>query len=80
MWRWLSRLAAFPSAYYETEHGDKVFCVHGTSGLSIRDYFAAAALQGMYANPREDYAATTREDKVLEAYRAADDMLAERSK
>ena len=44
-------------------------------GISIRDYFAAAALQGICANPRDDYSETTREDKAQESYRQADAML-----
>ena len=49
----------------------------GSSGLSLRDYFAARALQGMLADtgcggPFEAYA--------KDAYLHADAMLAERSK
>lgn len=49
-----------------------------SEGITLRDYFAAAVLQGIYSNKREDYAATTREDRVAEVYRAADAMLTAR--
>jgi hypothetical protein len=43
--------------------------------VELRDYFAAAVLQGIYSNAREDYAATTKEDRAVEAYIVADCML-----
>jgi hypothetical protein len=46
--------------------------------MTLRDYFAGQALAGLWANPREDYAGTTREDKAVESYRQADAMLAAR--
>ena len=49
-----------------TQHND---------GMALRDYFAAAALQGICANPRDDYAEATRESKAQESYRQADAML-----
>jgi len=64
---------AFPS-----EQGE---CQDGTwnqtydSGMSLRDYFAGQALMGLCANPREDYSATTREDKAVEALRQAAALL-----
>lgn len=54
------------------------YAPHG--GMTLRDYFAGQALAGIYANSREDYAATTRKDRAVEAYRCADAMLAERAK
>ena len=50
---------------------------YGTE-ITLRDLFAAVALAGLLANPREDYAATTRDDKANEAWRQADAMLAAR--
>ena len=68
---------AFPTAYtVRNMYGDAV--TEYADGMSLRDYFAAAVLQGIYSNEREDYAATTREDRAVEAYRAADAMLAAR--
>lgn len=49
--------------------------VEASGGLSLRDYFAIRVAAGIYANPREDYSGTTREDKAVEAYRMADAML-----
>lgn len=49
--------------------------VQHNDGMTLRDYFAAAALQGICANPRDDYSETTRESKAQESYRQADAML-----
>ena len=55
------------------------------NGMSLRDYFAAAALQGWLGNP--DCATPTKESQVMwnkaqaeAAYMLADAMLAEREK
>ncbi len=45
------------------------------SGMTLRDYFAAAALQGMMASPTGAFAGM-----ASEAYIYADRMLAEREK
>jgi hypothetical protein len=57
---------AFPHAHedYEFQHG-----------MSLRDYFAAAALQGLLANPE---ASATGSKLAAYAYRNADAMLSER--
>lgn len=67
--------AAFPS---DTEnYGPK-------SGMSLRDYFAAKALQGTMASPQikgnSDLDSWRPEDFAHFAYRLADAMLAERAK
>jgi len=49
-----------------------------TEGMTLRDYFAAAALQGMYANPHHHY--NTNYMDAQEAYAMADAMLSVRSK
>lgn len=46
------------------------------SGMSLRDYFAAAALQGLIVSTSYETAALCAED----AYMLADTMLAERAK
>lgn len=46
-------------------------------GMTLRDYFAAKALQGMLTNP--DYRGSASEN-VEGAYRFADEMLKERLK
>lgn len=46
-------------------------------GMSLRDYFAAAALQGMLSDPNN---CTALQENAMYAYRFADAMLAEREK
>ena len=48
------------------------------AGMCLRDWLAGHVMAALYANQREDFCATTREDKAVEAYRAADAMLAAR--
>ena len=51
-------------------------------GATLRDYFAAKAMQGMLENPNQDYAPLTlkaQEAVVSGAYEMADAMLAARS-
>lgn len=48
-----------------------------TGGMTLRDYFAGQVLAGLWANPREDFAATTREYKAVECYRQANAMIRE---
>lgn len=47
-------------------------------GMTLRDYFAAAALQGMYANPHHHY--NTHYMDAQEAYAVADAMISLRGK
>jgi hypothetical protein len=47
-------------------------------GMTLRDYFAAKAMQSMNARP--DYADTPADAIALDAYALADAMLAERNK
>jgi len=42
-------------------------------GMTLRDYFAAQIIQGMYANPDHRY--NTHPTDALEAYAMADAML-----
>lgn len=54
----------------------------GHNGLTMRDYFAAKAMQGMLANPQQDYAPLTQSSQdavVSSAYGIADAMIAARS-
>ena len=48
-----------------------------TPGMTLRDYFAAAALQGMLADYTRD---SSTHDFAQYAYRYADAMIAERNK
>ena len=65
--------SAFPTTtanYYNMDpHGE---------GMTLRDYFAAMAMQSMNARP--DYADTPADAIALDAYALADAMLAERNK
>lgn len=49
-------------------------------GMSIRDYFAAAAMQGIIACFKDHEGADTVETRVEKAYEYADAMLEERNK
>ncbi len=44
-----------------------------TEGMTLRDFFAAAVLQGMYANPEHRY--NTHFTDANEAYAMADTMM-----
>lgn len=57
-----------------TQHPDRLV----DTGMKLRDYFAAAALQGMLANP--ECQAKTYVDFAEVSYRQADAMLEARSK
>ena len=46
------------------------------SGMTLRDWFAGQALQGMLASCRPGYSYQTAEDATSEAFRYADSMLA----
>ena len=62
---------AFPVSRYGDGEGGPI-----EGGLSMRDYFAAAALQGICASgPSKEY---TDQRLANEAYKLADAMLAER--
>ncbi len=47
------------------------------NGMTLRDYFAAAVMQGLFSNSNEDWGI---EDAVEVAYSTADVMLKERTK
>lgn len=69
--------AAFPRLY---DHCQRVRESEYEPGLSIRDYFAATALQGFLASDVAAGPAGKAEDYAREAYEFADAMLAERQK
>ena len=52
-------------------------CAAGT-GMSLRDYFAGMALQGMFASCREAWDETDFDITAEMAYQSADTMLAAR--
>lgn len=51
-------------------------------GMTLRDYFAAKAMQGMYASDTPDWCIADADvhKRAASAYRMADAMLAERAK
>jgi hypothetical protein len=63
---------AFPVT---TDHGS----VYPLPGMTLRDYFAAAAMQGFMAGPHYSAYRTWSQD-AQSAYEMADAMLAERTK
>ena len=67
--------SAFPESVRTTGlNGEPLAIIK--NGMSLRDYFAAAALQGMLAGDES----AKRELLGSRAYSHADDLLAERSK
>ena len=75
---------AFPTKSYDS---DRMLWVE-EEGMTLRDYFAAKAMQGIYACPVQLYRADgtpmpdplTSADIAKMAYEEADAMLAEREK
>ncbi len=66
---------AFPVPVGEREFWDRE--ENGSpNGITIRDYFAAAALQGMMANPECN--AMAGQDVARNCYRQSEEMLAAR--
>jgi len=64
--------AAFP--YWQEYNGD----VESSSGMSLRDYFAAKAMAALIISDKDDLMPHAKIAKA--AYLASDAMLAERSK
>lgn len=65
---------AFPAT--EADHGLN----YGNSGMSLRDYFAAAAIKGGAIFHQEDGCGRDPKESAEIAYQVADAMLAERAK
>ena len=66
---------AFPESYVGTDMPHEGI----GNGMTMRDYFAAKAMNGLLANPVDSL--TYEDDSVAEsAYKMADAMLAARSK
>jgi hypothetical protein len=59
---------AFPGVDYLSQHGKK-----NPEGMTLRDYFAAKAMQSM--NGRQDYLDAPASAIALDAYALADAML-----
>lgn len=67
---------AFPQS--ETKAGNSFDLEFGRGGMSLRDYFAAAAVSGMFASDTATSVMTTKL-KAQVAYELADAMLAART-
>ena len=75
--------AAFPIPSYldkPTENGERLIIME-SNGISLRDYFAAKAMQGLLASQIHGFSNTLSEGPwATMAYNMADAMLAERKK
>lgn len=79
---------AFPCPEDYTQEGVAIYGPKNLQGMSLRDYFAAAALQGLLANPGGPiqangmagwgWADCDQKNVVEAAFGIADDMLAAR--
>ena len=67
------REAAFPSITRTYTDDDGETTHQGANGMTLRDYFAAKAMQGMVANP--EIIGDPKAEIVREAYEFADEML-----
>ena len=59
---------------------DKMGWLGAQQGMTLRDYFAAAALTGILASYANEQHVADSESCAKEAYERADSMLAERAK
>lgn len=64
---------AFPQPFYD----DKGHCIDGFDGMTLRDYFAAKAMQGLLADSR---LRAKWHEFASDAYEMADAMLEARVK
>ena len=82
---------AFPApqfAVHKDVDQEKILQIGSLQGMTLRDYFAAKAMQGMCANPDLNVATAkaglnpsdVRLSYAKSAYKQADEMLKERSK
>ena len=65
---------AFPNVNIHTKEGIEVY---GDSGMTLRDYFAAKAMQGMLSEPSLK---AKPEEFASKSYELADAMLIQRNK
>lgn len=71
---------AFPTVDYAKPVGGGAHMMTITGGMTLRDYFAAKAMQAMASAPMGKFTHTNFEDLTGSAYAMADAMLAERAK
>ena len=72
--------SAFPTQHEETIHGKEYSSKHTVynSGMSLRDWFAGMALQGIMAAPKR--ISVDCIDIAIDAYKLADAMIKEKEK
>lgn len=72
---------AFPQIESETvgDRGEYRERVYSDGGMTLRDYFAAKAMQGLIASPKAHFKKPP-EDFARDAFMVADAMLTEREK
>lgn len=70
---------AFPRPFSTDEHRDQCNHFWQQDGMSLRDWFAGMALQGLLAG-RLESASPSKNSYVSMSFQFADDMLAERNK
>lgn len=68
--------SAFPMSGFDTRHGQPIQAVY-QHGMTLRDYFAAKAMQGICGSGPGTHMTNNR--IAAEAYNLADAMLAARS-
>lgn len=69
---------AFPQTQHLNKTDTSVDYIGSVGGMSLRDYFAAAALQGFLANSSNEFVMLPHVNLASEAYMVADAMLAAR--
>jgi hypothetical protein len=69
---------AFPIPGQKVDFGNG--WIEGESGMTLRDYFAAKAMQGILASEDPETSTNNREATARTAYEYADAMLAARGK
>ena len=74
--------SAFPNESSEvTQYKPSSMLIPGSTGMTLRDYFAAKAMQGHLSNPAvTENPAYDREGLVKDCYQMADAMIKERER
>jgi len=76
---------AYPGLYYDTDSAGNTQVRYSEMGMTLRDFFAAAALTGLLVPPADSEFLSLPPDKARTkaascAYKLADAMIAERDK
>ena len=68
-------IQAFPGPHNANRDGSPVYPQYRGGGMTLRDYFAARALQGMHSRDTFDPGQATPQQRAKSAYIDADAML-----